>query len=175
MTLFSSAVAAPPEVPPTPAAVDELVYARAFRLDQPYKYRWRAEAPSVDSGHLIVIRVDPALVQPRQQAEPVLYVGNQTAMRLNAGVVSGYVVALVPGDVAIGQVPIWFGTPELPERVDAQRIAAERKLADSSSIEPVELQQAVGPEIRAADMTELLLTVDELVRRFAPDEIAQPH
>ncbi len=68
-------------------------------------------------------------------------------------------------------MPIWFGSPELPERVDASTIARERKLAAAASIEPLSPPQAAAPEIRAVDMTELLATVDTLIRRFAPDEV----
>ena len=95
--------------PPTPAAIDEVVYARSFELDQGYKFEWRKEQPLVKKGVILVLKVDPDLVYPRQIAEPVLYVGDQTAERVNIGYKSGHVVAIVPGEVDLNKAMIWFG------------------------------------------------------------------
>ena len=63
----------------------EVLEARSFVLDEPFVSWWRAERPTVRSGVLLVLRTDPELVRARQSAEPVLYVGDQTAERLNHG------------------------------------------------------------------------------------------
>ena len=58
-------------------------------------------------------------------------------MRLNQGDESGYVIAVVPGEVDLTKDPIWFGTPDLPERVNAATIKAEREQADKAGIKPI--------------------------------------
>ena len=123
-------------VPKTPAAVIDLVLARPFTLAKGYTYDWSKERPVVRSGTLVVLKVDPNLVIPRNAAEPVLYAGNQTVQRLNHGHQSGHVIAVIPGDVDLTQAPIWFGSPGLPERVNAQMIKSERALADAAKIRP---------------------------------------
>jgi hypothetical protein len=166
----------PPAIPATPAAVDELVSARPFQLDEGFEYNWSVERPLVESGVILVIKVDPALVYPRQIAEPVLYVGDHTAQRLNLGDESGYVVALVPGDVDLTKTPIWFGTPELPERVDADMAKAERILADRAGIRPFSVDQVQaaqargGAPMRMANMTALLAPVATLIEEYSPAE-----
>jgi hypothetical protein len=130
----------------------------------------------VKSGVILVLKVDPALVHPRQVAEPVLYVGNHTAQRMNFGHESGYVVALVPGDIDLTQAPIWFGTPELPERVDAAMAQAERQLADQAGIAPLAARAASvaaangGERIHVADMTKLLAPIATLIEDHSPAE-----
>src|SRR5258707_13144593 len=59
--------------------VRDLVFAQAFKLDKSYPHTWRKEQPQVSSGYVLVLAVDPEFVRPKQVAEPVLYVGNQTA------------------------------------------------------------------------------------------------
>ena len=173
LTAGSASAAAPPAVPATPARVDQLVYAAPFTLRQGYAHDWRAERPLVTKGYLVVLRVEPALVYPRQVAEPVLYVGNQTAERLNVGYRSGHVVAIVPGDVDLRSAPIWFGTPALPEQVNAGAINAERVRADRSGIRAVpsgEVARAARRPVALADKTELLREAGALVETYSPDE-----
>ncbi len=128
------------------------------------------------SGVLLVLKVNPELVYPRQAAEPVLYVGDQTAERLNVGYRSGYVVAIVSGPVDLTEAPIWFGTPELPEQVDADRIRSERALAESARIEPfgaVKIHDALargGNRLEIGDRTGLLRHVVPLIVKYSPAE-----
>src|SRR5690606_11950668 len=96
--------------PSLPAAVDAVVVARPFQLQTPYTHLWRKEQPAVASGYLFVLRVNPHLVRPRQTAEPVLYVGNQTAERLNVGDDHGNIVVIVPGLSDPAAARFWFGT-----------------------------------------------------------------
>jgi hypothetical protein len=176
----------PPAIPPTPAPVLELVSARTFTLEAGYTHLWRSERPQADSGYLLVLRVDPALVYPRQVAEPVLYVGQQTAERINIGYESGHVVAIVPAVlddpehadfIDLCKAPIWFGTPELPERVGAKRIARERLRAERSGIRPASAEAIAratkrgGRALAAEDKLHLLRESAALVRRYAPDEV----
>jgi len=173
-----AATAAPPQIPPTPAAIEELVYARPFSLEEGHSFDWRKERPVVRSGLLLVLKVNRDLVYPRQVAEPVLYVGDQTAERVNVGYRSGFVVAIVPGDVNLAEAPIWFGTPELPERVDESRIRSERVLAESVRIRPFGPEKVNGALARGGnrlevrDRAELLRYVAPLIIKYSPAEKA---
>lgn len=110
--------------------VKDLVSAVPFVLEKPATHWWRKEQPTYDAGWLVVLAVDPSLVVPRQVAEPVLYAGSQTVERVNHGEISGRVVAVIPSvRGADGQpvmdwnaTPFFFGSEELPERIDAGEI-----------------------------------------------------
>lgn len=123
-------------------SVREIVSAVPFTLREGYVHTWRKEAPLVRAGFLCVFAVDPALVEPRETAEPILYVGDQTAERVNHGALSGRVVAIVPcevdGDGApkldFARTPVWFGDADLPERIDASAIHAARSAAPRSAL-----------------------------------------
>lgn len=176
LTAAATVFAAPP-VPNTPAAVDQVVYARPFTLNDGFRYDWCNEPFQVSKGTILVLKVNPNLVIPRQIGEPVLYVGNQTAMRLNQGDKSGYVVAVVPGDVDLTKDPVWFGTPELPERVNAARVQAERQQAEKAGIKPLSAEQAKaataagGSRINSQDMSALLRdTIGGLIEQYSPQE-----
>lgn len=168
LVLASSLLAAPPPLPPTPAPVGALIVARPFELEQGFPFSWRAERPLVTSGHLLVVNVDPDLVYPRQTPEPILYVGDQTAMRINVAYPSGRLLALVPGELAQSGTRIWFGTPGLPEQATAATIAEESRLAEAAGIGPlaaVDVAGALergGPTLRAADLDALLDAIAEL-------------
>jgi hypothetical protein len=163
-----------PPVPATPAAVSDLVYARPFTLAEGYEYNWSADRPIVRSGTLVVLRVDPDLVLPRNSAEPVLYAGNQPVQRLNRGYESGHVIAIIPGEIDLTQTPIWFGRPGLPERINTQTVESERALADAADIRPfaAERLQSVSQEsLQAADLFSLLRDhVANLVLEYSPQE-----
>lgn len=173
------ALAAPP-LPSGPVPVQELVYARAFDLDQGFAYDWRQERPLVRRGTLLVVQVDPDLAYPRQTAEPVLYVGTQTAMRLNVGYPSGYLVALVPGDMELDAeaTRIWFGAPALPESVTQATIAAQHARAVAAGIAPIPRAQVAaayargGAPLSRRTLAALLADAAALVERYAPDEAA---
>ncbi len=167
----------PPPIPATPAAVDKLLYVRTFELDKGEKFYWSKEKPMMTTGTLLVLEVDKNLVVPRAIAMPILYVGNQPAQRINEGHKSGRVIAIVPGEVDLLKEPIWFGTPDLPENVDAHMAKAERALADQAGIKPfnekkVKAAQAKGGDkIKAADTRALLRDhVAELILEYCPDE-----
>jgi hypothetical protein len=160
---------------PAPAApgakeesVRQVLHAQPFVLGEPYRHDWRREGPAVSSGWLLVLAVDPAYVEPRQTLEPVLYVGSQTAERVNHGFESGRVVAIVPGAIGeedLARAPMWFGAPELPERVDAARIAREREEAAARGVMP--LPRAALERVRARTPAVL-----ELGRREDLDALA---
>jgi hypothetical protein len=164
-------------IPPTPARVDDVVYARGFTLEQGYRYIRSKERPWVTSGTLLVLKVDPSLVVPREIAMPVLYVGDQPAERLNRGNESGYVIAVVPGVVDLKRAPIWFGEPNSPHLVDAATAQSQRALAEQAGIGPfsgerVKAALAAGGEtIKAVDMRAVLRDeVAGLIEKYSPQE-----
>jgi hypothetical protein len=162
-----------PPVPATPAGVEDVVYAAPFVLQQGYVSDWRLERPVVASGHLVVLRVAPDLVYPRQTAEPVLYAGEQTVERLNVGYPSGYVVVIVPETADLDRVSIWFGTPQLPESVDAETVRAERARAEAAGVTPAppdRIRSVLRKRLDLADKAALLRAAGALVLRYAPDE-----
>ena len=178
LALAAVAVAGMPPVPPTPAGVSDVVYARPFQLENGFAYAWNKERPTVTSGTLLVVKVsDKNLVLPRQVAEPVLYVGNTTAQRINSGHESGYVVALVPGEVDLAKASIYFGTPELPERVTNAMAGQERQNAATAGIGPVSAkslnaaQKRGGSAMKVKDLSTLLRTeVADLILEYSPQE-----
>lgn len=173
------------DVPRTPAAVDHLVSVTAFQLETPYRYDWRADRPWVHSGYLVVLSVDPALVRPRQTAEPVLYVGGQPAERMNQGTGSGQVIAIVPAVLDdrnhpdyldLEQTRFWFGNPALPEQLDEGQIRIQQELADDDQIDPFASEIVSDAQMRGGDPLlvkskhELLDVVLQLITQYAPDE-----
>jgi len=168
----------------------ELVDARPFVLDQSFVHKWRQERPSFQGGYLLVLRADAEFLRPRQGLEPVLYVGAETAQRLNNPTDSGYLVCLVPtaltpaGQLASDptQGPIWFGNPELPERVDAARarqelgealalgVAPKVKLARSFSPKGLQGKQLANSTVYMRDRDELDLIVADLIEAYSPGE-----
>ena len=168
--------AVPPPIPSDPEAYPvTLVSAQRFALRAPYRNAWRAEQPLVQSGYLLVLGVDKDLVFPRQMEEPVLYVGNQIAERVNRGDVSGRLVVLVPGDAPLESAQIFFGLPGLPEELGALEIEEALGAATERGVRPLgaDLVQAVtGVEIRVADYGDLRLVAADLIEQHSPQEEA---
>lgn len=175
-----SATTAPARTSPVRA----LVLARPFTLAEPYVNSWRLERPRVRSGWLLVLEVDPRFVQPRQVAMPVLLLGGQTVECVNFGFDSGRVIAIVPAAVNergeplvdLAASPVWFGAPELPERVDAAWIAAERAGAKPEEVatftaEEVRFARArAGAPLQAASRVELDRQAALLILEHSPQE-----
>lgn len=160
----------------TPSAVIDVVYVQPFSLGKGYTHYWREEKPFVKAGTLVVFKVNPGLVYPRNTAEPVLYVGNQTAERLNFGNDSGYVVAIIPGEIDVSKSRAWFGRPELPERVNDKIIMMETELADREKIQPLNadaVQKVTQKRLDVPDLATLLRDhAAELVLKYSPGEKA---
>ncbi|MEW4527439.1 hypothetical protein [Maioricimonas sp. JC845] len=163
-----------PKIPRTPAAVTEVVHVQPFRLAQGYRNDWSQKKEVISSGSLVVLKVDPALVYPRNAAEPVLYAGDRTVQRLNHGHQSGHVIGIVPGEMDLAGTLIWFGQPGLPERVTERTIRAERAMAEEAKLQPVsaEAVKRVQQEpVEAAHLSDLLRDhVAELVLKYSPEE-----
>lgn len=174
----------PPAIPALPAEIAEIISATPFVLDRGFAYDWRSERPTVKSGYILVLKVDSALVYPRQTAEPVLFVGNQTAEKINVGSGSGRLIVLVPAplkadgsvDLDLAKAPVWFGEPGLPEQVDAAAIKLARETAERNGIvarPAAEVTAAIakgGALKRFAEKNALLRSLAPTIRDQAPDE-----
>jgi hypothetical protein len=162
------------KAPATPSAAIDVLEIQPFRLKEGYRYNWLQSRPFVSDGLLVVLKVDPSQVVPRNAAEPVLYAGDVTVQRLNQGDRSGFVIGIIPGDVDLAAEPIWFGRPELPERVTPEIIKEQRALADSAGIKPFgadKIKSVLRDPIDAENLAELLRgPAADLVLKYAPDE-----
>ena len=176
MTVSTQVLAGPPAVPQTPAAVDDILYARPFALEEGYRFEWSKEKPLLTEGTILILKVDPNLVYARQTLEPVLFVGNTTAERVNKGYRSGYVIAIVPGKIDLATTPIWFGTPELPERVDSNTVLREMALARAAGIKPFSENKVVnalargGERLTVVDREGLRPYFIRLLDQYSPSE-----
>lgn len=165
--------AAPPAPPPAAVRQLELVHAESFRVQQAYTHRWRAEAPFVDHGWLLVLAGDPAWMVTRQVKEPVLYVGAQTAERINTGQGSGRLVVLVPGDFRLQDAPIFYGSAALPEELRQDQIDAELAAARAAgAVAPAAdvVAKVAKPGQTFANDYELRQRAIDLVERYSPGE-----
>ncbi|MCB9914259.1 MAG: hypothetical protein H6828_03795 [Planctomycetes bacterium] len=173
-----------PALPVQALGVRDVLLAQPFVLDEPYVHTWRAEQPGVSAGYVLVLEVEEPFTIPRNTAESVLYVGDQTAERINWGTDSGRVVALVPAPQGADGLPVldlaqalcFYGRPELPERVDAARIAEEQALAVAQGVGPLPAARVAealatgGEVVHLADRTTLERYAAELVLEYAPAE-----
>lgn len=157
---------------PRPRVQLALHHAERFTLETPYQHRYRADEPWVTDGWLLVLSTDPSLLKPHQVKDPVLYVGAQTAERVNAGL-SGKVVVLVPGDFALGAAPIFLGDAALPEElrqvdIDAQLAAAVA--AGAIATPAATITKVTAPARTFATDFELRQRAIDLVEIHSPDE-----
>ena len=172
-----------PPLPATPAPVRRLLHAQPFKLDKGYEFEWRADRPMVSSGWMLVLQVEPALVFPRQVAEPLLLVGKTTAERINVGHQSGRIVVIVPSpldeqsnpELKLEEAMMWFGTPTLPEQVDAGQIEAERIAATNAGIRPFDARSIQTARqgrkmIVAGNREQLRNVAADLVELHSPQE-----
>ncbi len=168
-----------------PDGVDTLLYARPFVLDTGYTHWFRKEQPTVRAGWLLVLAVDPELARPRETWNKILYVGDQTAERVNHGTDSGRIVVLVPSALDerglpaldLASAPIFFGGPELPERIDEaaiQRELAGARAGGVAGIAGTELAAALaegGALLRLHDRVALEQELARVILRFSPDKV----
>ena len=168
------AAAAAPRVPPVRQL--ELVHAEPFRTERPFRHVWRQEQPLVDRGWLLVLAGDPAQMVPRQTKEPVLFVGAQTADRVNTGQDSGRIVAIVPGEFRLEDAPIFYGQANRPEElqqrhIDAELAAARAAGAQAPTAEAIAKATAgVGQGRTFATDYQLRRRAIDLVEQYSPGE-----
>jgi hypothetical protein len=159
---------------PAPVAVKNILYARPFTVERPFT-TWSRDRAKVSTGALVVLEVDPAYLDPRDAVvNPVLYAGNAAVIRLNRGNKSGRVIGIIPGTIDLASAPIWFGSPELPERLTAATVQAERARAEKAGVRPFDaekLARVQRPAVRTSDVAALLRDIAaELVYEFSPQE-----
>jgi hypothetical protein len=152
----------------------ELLHAERFEVATPFRHVWRADQPAYTNGWLLVLAGDETKLQPRQTKEPVLYVGNQTAERINTAQGSGRLVVLVPGDLELAAVPAFLGGVALPEEVRQPQINAELTAALARGVVPFPAP-AIANAVRGgvqkfATDYELRLRAIELVAQHSPAE-----
>lgn len=175
----STGLEAPPELPANPAVElpVQLVHVQSFELAEPAQHMWRAEQPSYTTGLLVVLEAAPDFLAPRQTAEPVIYVGNQTLERINTGYPSGQLVGIVPSMTLeeLAEAPIFFGQATLPESVDAAHIQAELDAAVASGLTgPGTARVATATSdaaIGALDLGDLYYQASFLIEKYAPTEV----
>lgn len=150
-----------------------VLHAQRYDLAQPYIHWWRAEKPQARSGWLLVLAADPEMLRPSQGETPVLYVGAQTAERINLGDQSGHVVVLVPGDFELTETPIYWGDPVLPERVDARWIDRELRQARDRGVRPPTpdaMITVLHDTLRLENENQLRRAAADLIEKFSPAE-----
>lgn len=173
----------PPAPPERPLAVAGLVSAQRFTLAQPYESSWRAERPQVRSGWLVVIAADPKDCVPRNEMESVLQWGAQTLERINSGMDSGRIVAVLADDALAGETPFelglqpcFFGPAGLPERMEASELRARLALARADGLVPFSAREIAaalargGPALSLSDRDELQLLGAQLILAHSPTE-----
>ena len=167
-----------------PKRVRGLVCARPFKLETGYRSAWRAEQPLVTAGWLLVLDVDPNLVEPRDELERVLYVGDQTAERINQGDRAARCVVVVPSAPNAQGWPasnlamqmMWFGSEALPETIDIAALQVARAEAVAAGITPfaqadVDAALACGGQgEKLHDRTELMVRAAQWILQYAPQE-----
>lgn len=151
----------------------EVVHAERWSTAQAFHHEWRADRPWVASGWLLVLSGDPAQMVVRQTKEPVLYVGAQTAERINSGRDSGKLVVIVPGDFWLEDAPVFYGKEALPEELRQPEIDRELAAARAAGAVTITAERAaaVTAETREfANDYQLRLRAIDLVERFSPTE-----
>jgi hypothetical protein len=153
----------------------ELLYAAPFELLESATHFWRADQPTYQSGLVLVVEVDPNLAQQRQTLEPVLYVGGQTAERVNNGYPSGRLVLIVPNlDLdGLASAPMFYGAPALPEQLTAEAIATELAIAvDRGNGAPTteRITAATRDAIGAVDLGGLYFELSHVIEEYSPEE-----
>lgn len=134
-------------------AVRQLVSLQSFELtDTALSYDFSAERPELLQGQAIVVAVDPAFAHPKQVKHPVLYAGPIPVQIVVTDVKAGCIVGVIPSAVDLRTQPLYFGSWQLPERVDAVRGAAERVAAIEAGLTP-----RAATEIDAAHVSDPLV------------------
>ena len=153
-----------------------LLYARPFTLEKAYTYNYVKEQPQIQSGYILVLEVDSELARPRDVWTPVIYVGTRPAEVTNLSVESGRLVVLIPGDVDLKTTPAYFGSVQLPERVDAERGAQELASALRAGVHPFPEEMvdralaAGGAALQAVSINDVYRAVAGVLTTYVPED-----
>lgn len=179
-----------PALPATPSidTVPMIVSLQPVTIKESYATDFRSEHQQVSSGWLMVIRGDSRILAPRALAEPLLLASGTAADGsvwiesvewFNHGFISGYRVCFIPStaqeksraDRTAQGLRVWFGSPKLPESVDAKALQSELKEADRAGIVAGIAVKVEGSAPKVlANRDELITTANALIARWAPDE-----
>ena len=97
----------------------------------------------------------------------------------NHGFISGYRVCFIPStaqekigtDRTTQGLRVWFGSPKLPESVDAKALQSELKEADRAGIVAGIAVKVEGSAPKVlANREEIVSAANALIARWAPDE-----
>ncbi|MDA1262701.1 MAG: hypothetical protein O3B75_07360 [Planctomycetota bacterium] len=179
-----------PALPVTPSinTVPTIISLQPVTIKDSYATDFRSEHPQVSSGWLMVIRGDSSILAPRALAEPLLLASGISAEGVvwiesvewfNHGFISGYRVCFIPStaepqsgaDRTTQGLRVWFGSPKLPESVDANTLQSELKEADRAGIVAASAVKVEGAAPKVlANRDELITAANALIARWAPDE-----
>ncbi len=152
----------------------KLIYAQKFEVEEPFVHDWQSEPARFHKGVLVVLEADQNYIHPRNSLEPVLYAGTTTVQKLNRAHLSGRVIGIIPGDVFLEDLPIWFGEPALPEQLTADDIEKQFNAARDAGITalPKAAIVAVTDEfVRSENLSAYLREHGaDVVLRYAPQE-----
>ncbi|MSR28751.1 MAG: hypothetical protein EXS03_04140 [Phycisphaerales bacterium] len=178
-----TSVSALPALPPTPsrATVPTVVLLQRVELNTPYETDFRVERSKVTSGWLMVITGRADILAPRALAQPLLLAGGdgwtESVEWFNHGESSLHRVCFIPQTTEASKAPlaaahlrVWFGSPMLPEQVDAKTLVQESEKADAAGIVAANPAQAARPLAEFADRTALIEAVNALVKQYSPKE-----
>ena len=108
----------------------------------------------------------------------MLYVGDETAGRVNLGHESGFGIAMVPAGrtgaaMDLASTPIFFGDAALPEEVDHATCVAQLASARRQGIAPpaaATLADALRQAVEFENDYQLRLWAADLIEEFSPME-----
>jgi hypothetical protein len=154
--LAGLALAAPPTVE----------WAQPVHLAVGAPYHWVAGAPVRQDGWILQIRVDPQVLVPHQVGAQVLYAGPTPIAVVNADTAGGCAVGYVLGPYDPATTPVFVGSAQLPERVDAAAGAREAAAATATAHPPAVL----APSAALDDLRGIYAILAERVAACAPHE-----
>lgn len=143
--------------------VEEVVWARPFRLEEPTLYRYTREARAIDRGWLVELKVDPRYQQPHPIHIPVLWIDGQIAVRANWR--SRCAVVWVPGPADARDGRVFYGSTALPETLGPEDAEREAKKAVEAGVGPVVRRTLVDEPLVLTDLTALMAAAQERVER----------
>ncbi len=154
--------------------VRDILFAKPFTLEQGYNYDWSQERPIVKEGVIVVLKVDPELVVPRDAQQPILFADQQIVQRLNHGNESGHSIAIIPGRVDLSTVKLWFASPSLVAQISTNKIDYKTALAKNDAIKAFNQQKLSSVTQQNTSVSNLYVllrdVVAELVMQYSPED-----
>lgn len=163
--------------PPThvPMPVDAVRWAQPFSLAEEMTWTMAREPRALRTGWLVEVAAPAELLQPRAVGQQVLFANDTPVRALHTPLMARCSVVVVPGDrfptdADLSAVTWFFGSTELPERMDPDHGAWEQKLAQEAGIPPI-APDTTAPPTTYDDLTALAEAAE---RRFEACRAAAP-